>query len=437
MSDQQSFPLSAFEELFLYRDHPDAPSSFFVKFQLNSHLDRAKAQQSIDKVCEHHVLASSRIEVGSNGKSRWVHCPRRIEIQWFENEFEEAGYPQPWFDPEKERPLRVHCYSRPDSSSTMLFHVHHVAFDGLGFLQLFQDWWRIYCGKEPAGDYDQNQLLRRCRPSVSVLQAVKLLPGQWKSVRATVQVLGRKVIPLLGKPIDSAGLDPVPAKVITRCFDRQTSADLRKCARDNRVSTNSLLARNLYVAIDEYQTRHRMEAKGSHLRLAIPFNERNSSSNRLSACNHCTVISFDRSRDEVANPATLLHSVDQEVRVVQRWRLSLNFWRVLGLFRRLPGGIARFGSPQNVTATTLFSNLGRLDRGFEFFDCQNVDGVAVTEVEVVPTMHRGMPIAIVVYEYSGQVRFSMQYDPRSIAQADAERFVDAFFDTTRRLLPSA
>lgn len=418
-------PLSAFEELFLLRDHDDNPSSFFIKFEFDENLDIDRVRSSLDQVCQRHTLAGCKIERGSSGQHFWTHCATPISIQWHERNFDEVGYPTSWLDVREQRPLRVLCFPRKDAGTTMVLHVHHVAFDGLGVLQLFENWLQLYRGAKSNSVYDDRALSRRCRPRVSFWETLRLLPGQWKSVRATFQVMGRKVIPLLSCEIDAKQRQARKPSVTTRTLSPAESKSVRSFARTNNVSTNSYLASRLYVAIDQWQQGKELVPDGSHFRLVMPFNERVANEKGMSACNHCTVISFDRSREEVRQPESLLSSIDREVHVIKRWRLSLNFWRALGLFRKLPGGLEKHASADRVTATTLFSNLGKLDRVFEFAsDMQS----PVEDIEVVPTLHRGMPIALVVYEFRGKIRISMQYDRRVLGEAEANEFADRYVE---------
>jgi NRPS condensation-like uncharacterized protein len=425
MNAVDQLPLSPFEELFLLRDHPDSPSSFLVRFELSESLDVGRLESSLEQVCQLHPLAATKVELDRGGQQWWAPCSTPIDVQWHKQPFEEVGYPTSWFDVKTQRPLRVLCFPRKDAGTTLVLHVHHVAFDGLGILQLFEDWLQLYRKKKPHPIYDKRKLTARCRPKVSFWKAIRLLPGQWKSVRATFRVMGREVIPLLPFSIDAGQRQSRNPSVETRILSTDATVNAKKIARTNGVSTNSLLAARLYITIDQWQQSNGHNPSGSHFRLVMPFNERGPADKDMSACNHCTVISFDRSRKEVRKAEALAKDIDREVRVIKRWRLSLNFWRALSLFRNLPGGLGKHASADRVTATTLFSNLGKLDRMFKFVSDEQS---SVMDMEVVPTLHRGMPIAMVVYEFGGQIRISMQYDRRVLDQAQANEFADRYVE---------
>lgn len=428
MSNVEPRRFSAFEELFLLRDRIDAPSSFFVKIELRDQLDPAKAQVALDTVSELHPLASSCV-VAFSGRYIWQFKPEQVAIQWNEQRFSKVGYPTSWIDLSSQRPMNVSCFRGENGGTTILFQVHHVAFDGLGFLQLLRDWWSIYCGREAdIPRYDSEKLNKRSRPSMSFLEGIRLLPGQWKSIRAATQVLGRTVIPFLpARELESPA--PVVPGVVSRSFSIEATNSLRGFARSKNVSTNSVMASNLYISIEQWHVEKQSSSTGSHYRLVIPFNERTGEHDTMSACNHCTVISFDRRPEEMSDPDSLLASIDQEVHVIRRWRLSLNFWRALNLMRLYPGGLEKNASASRVTATSLFSNLGRLDRVSTLFANDGKESPAVSDFEVVPTLPHGMAIAIVAYELHGQIRLTMQYDRRVLDESTANGFMDQFMES--------
>jgi len=131
----------------------------------------------------------------------------------------------------------------------------------------------------------------------------------------------------------------------------------------------------------------------------------------------------------MSDPDSLLASIDQEVHVIKRWRLSLNFWRVLNLMRFYPGGLEKNASANRVTATSLFSNLGRLERVSNLFADDGKESPAVLDFEVVPTLPHSMAIAIVAYELHGQMRLTMQYDRRVLDESEAGEFMDRFTES--------
>ncbi len=429
MSENMSLRLSAFEELFLRLDHKDGPSNFFFKFELNSRLRREQAQVAIDQVSELHPLARCKAEYDAKGRPHWGFCPRPLIIEWFEQGFSDVGYPDSYFDPTQNRPLRVLCFPRGESATTMLFQVHHVAFDGLGFLQLFEDWLSLY--RDPSAairSYDPKKLEKRCRPNNSLGQTLRLMPGQWRSVRATILVLGRAVIPFLPKRAEVDSANEVVQKVATKTLSSDATQSLRNFARQNSVSTNTVLVRNLFVSIQRWQSENGIPVSGSHYRLVIPFNERREKHQAMSACNHCTIINIDRSTQEISAPEEMLVQIDQDIKLIKHWRLSLNFWRVLKLFQWLPGGLAKHTSTERVTATTLFTNLGRLDRSLKIFSSPRDHDLTVTDLEIVPTMQRGMTLSIATYEYRDQIRITMQYDSNELSETQANDFLDTFID---------
>lgn len=432
MNQKIRLRLSAFEELFLRVDHINGPSNFFFKIELNCRLEQDRAQRALDRVCEIHPLASCRVVYDSKGRPHWQFHSDATTIEWSNQEFSEQGYPEPYFDPTQQRPLRVAYFPLGESESTLLFHAHHVAFDGLGFLKLLQDWILLYENENASlPKYEPRQLTRRCRPNVPFFKALRLLPGQWRSIGATFRTLGREVIPLLPQQNGPPATTPLNSQIISRTLDTSTTSSLRRFARQKNVSTNTALLENLFRAIPRWQQHNNLSVQGSHYRLFVPFDERIESHQGQSACNHCTVISLDRTPKELEDSNELLADIEWEVQLIKRWKLSLNAWRVLEVFRWLPGGLPKYVDTERALGTSLFSNLGKLDRRFEVFSTSRTGELRINNLEIVPPLQRGMMIAIVAYEHADQIRLTMQYNADELSEPQAKEFMDTLIDSNQ------
>ena len=271
---------------------------------------------------------------------------------------------------------------------------------------------------------DEAPVPTRCRPTLGIRQSLKLLPGQWKSVRATLQILRRVAIPLTAWKPPGEVPERVPSVVRTDFSADETYA-LKQYASAKSASLNSILLRDLFVAIDQWQATLSEPPEGTHLRLMVPINERSRVHRQAAACNHCTMINLDRTRDEVRDSNALLASIEQEMNVIHRWKLSLNFWRALSLFRRLPGGLKRFAS-NDVSATALVTNVGRLKPALTAQPGSDEELLKTTDIDFVAPLMFGTVGAFTIAYLHGTMKITLQYDSLFVTREQVEQLVACF-----------
>jgi hypothetical protein len=310
--------------------------------------------------------------------------------------------------------------------------IHHVALDGLGGLQILLDWLGIYQRLQqaqsipPLLEVQELPLPRRCQPPGGVWQTLRLLPGQWKSVRASWQLLGRRAIPLGAGPAASGSMPRRPA-VARLQLDQATTEQLKRAAAAQSATLNSLLIRDLLQTIEDWQQQLPQAPAGTHLRIMIPIDQRRREHRHSAACNHCSMVHVDRTRDEVRDPVQLLAGIEQEMGVIQRWNLSLNFWRALALFRWLPGGLERFQSSE-VAATASLTNLGRL-RLTAAWATHEVDPpssphpLRLRDFEIVAPLLHGTMGAFAAAYWQGRLKLTLNYDPHHLTAAEADQLM--------------
>ena len=290
-------PLRPFEEYF-YRDHScEYPAVFFFRLSTVGELDREFAQQALDRVIAIQPLLPT-VVVERRGRLYWEKTDRSNPIHW-----SEESDPAPEFQPldlSEHVPLRMYCVAN-ENGHEIIFQVHHAAVDGLGFVQIVNDWLAIYHSllsgasvPEKLKSYQPELLHERCRPALSWKQWLSLLPGQWISVVPIIKFLRRRAIPLV--PVieaDKLEVSSNPA-VITSKLTAEETRCVSRVAGQQQATVNELVIRDLYLAIQAWQQEYDIHADGTHLRLMVPVNERTERHKFLPACNHCTMINLDR-----------------------------------------------------------------------------------------------------------------------------------------------
>ncbi len=433
------FPLRLvpWEEFFYYKHCPSHPVTFFAAFEFSQPLDPHAAEEAFRQVCRRQPLARAVVQAQGN-RLFWIESAPP-QFQWSDRPLTVDDLEHGDLDIQATPGLRIIAFAgdpltapRP-RPATILAIIHHVAFDGLGVLQILLDWLQSYQAWQRTGHWDtqpdptttameESRLHARCRPARGWRDSLRLLPGQWKSLRASVHLLGRRAIAL----VDASSRETTDSRkpqVARLRFDPATTGALKQAAAARSASLNSLLLRELFAAIDDWQTAGAIPAPGTHLRIMVPINERQREHRDLPACNHCTMIHLDRTRAEVREPTAMLASIEQELRVIQRWKLSWNFWRGLAVLRWLPGGLRRFRGSATL-ATASLTNLGRL-RLTSHLATDSVDPPGTTaplrllDCEIVAPLVEGTMAALAVSVVNSTLRITLQSDADHLTDAQA------------------
>ena len=428
--------LTAFEEYFLKTDVPDYPSTFATRIEFSKQFDRGIADKAFAAIVRRNLLARCKVDDANGNRPSWVRTNEMPAIIWLDMPPSRGSFPPSFMNIADELTVKMFGYDGSDSTDppVLIFLVHHVAFDGLGFLQLLADWIECYrCFEADISlensrlrKIDDETIVKRCKPALTVAQRFKLLRGQWKSVRATLRVLKQKAIPLA--PIPSRNESKVREPRFEEVtFSKEQTAKLKKFAGGLQSTANSLVARELFVTIRDWQMENGINVDGSHFRLMVPVNERKREHRKMPACNHCTLINLDRMPEETEDEAALLASINQEMGVIQKWRLSLNFWRAISVFRLLPGGLAKLLDGDNVSATTLFTNVGRILTKYEMRGdfTQASDGpLSVTDLSAIAPIKKGMVASITMFYFRDQLKLSVHYDENAFTLEQIQSFLD-------------
>jgi hypothetical protein len=447
--------LTGFEEYFFWKDTVDNPSTFCVEMELAGTLNRDTTEAAVRYVCQHHPLLTCLVDM-NKGRPQWRQTDSAPGVEWLAQPLSISNLPGSHIDITSEFPLKIFGYvgsqTENERPPKLVFLLHHTAVDGLGTLHWLNDFMRVYrcleLGDAPPNLNRRAELLSlRCRPRLGWLQALWLLPGQWLSVRETFRILSRKTIPLVpwSTPANTEVRPP-------RCLDFRLSADetkvLKKKAARIGTSLNNWALRSLLVAIEQWQRKRvdieptGRQADGTHFRIVVPVNERGRSLRSLPACNHCTMINIDFPREVVSQDSGLLPRIERIFSRVARWKLSLNCWRGMEVFRWLPGGLKKLARNESVAATALLTNVGRVLQDFSTLSvdhsCERLgdekamalppdrQSLCVADLKAYPPLQRGMVFAIVLYYFNHELRISAQYDQRFLTPTHAEQLLTAF-----------
>ena len=439
-------PLQAFEELFVHDDNvPDYPAVFSIRFKFDGVIDSKVSEHALHDVMTRQPMLNIRLNESDNGSLEWV-LGKDCFASVGRVSQGDVNRLQP-IDLRTQPPFRLSVsHLKRDEGieqSIVTFQFHHAAFDGVGALTTVSDWMKSYGRLSQDGStkkvpqrnrLDQKMLLGRCAAGLTWRERMKLAPWSWLSLIGFVNFFKNRPIPLLpSEQIGNVAAKSEETPIISILVNGELTEKLKERASKLGVTMNDLIAVELLAAIKQWQAGSGISAKGSHLRITIPINERTVRHRRMPGCNHCTMISLDRRPDQISTDSdsedftSLLQQVHHEIDTVRDWRLSLSFWSTLSLFRRL-GGIKRWFATEQCRSTCVLTNLGQLAQRLRLptneLGQMTMADVPLTHFEVAAPIRYGTAAAFSVFIYRRQLNITMNYDRKSMSRADANDLLD-------------
>ncbi len=216
--------------------------------------------------------------------------------------------------------------------------------------------------------------------------------------------------------------------------------ELRKLSAavaDAKVTINDWLLRDFFVAVDDFRTRQQATTQGEWIRVSVPINLRQGTDARMPAANLVSMVFLDRTPQQIADSAGLLHGIHKEMDSIRRRQSGLIFIVALWIVRLLPGGLAKWVNRDCCEATCVLSNLGRamvdspLPRSNEKIVAGNVllDGI-----DFFAPVRNGTSVSVALIYYAGGLRLCMHYDSRHITEAQADDLMATYLRKIRTSL---
>lgn len=303
----------------------------------------------------------------------------------------------------------------------------------MGFFQWLRVWQSVY-GSETTTELSATmsaetlqQLGCRSRMPLTITQRFKLLPGQWRSIVKSWKVLKTKPSEIATPAHDpvtvSATELPSPLNYFSRQYTVAETAAINQAARSRNCTPTQLILATLFESLHDW---HQGLGNGtdtqSRIRILVPVNERTSSDSVPQACNYCTIVTLDRNAPLIANPPRLLHSLTREFELIRRWRLSLNFWRVLSLGRVIPGGLAARLDRFQPEATAMLTNVGKALRHLGPLNPR----LPFDRIFVIPTLHQKMVVGLALTLTDSKLETTLHFNQAKLSSVDAAGLFAAF-----------
>jgi hypothetical protein len=433
-----SMPLTTMEEFIYWEDRPAYPWSCFVRLRFSGCLDRAAFESAVRTVVARHPLLASKIEKTWRGRLRWssVDDPAPV-ITW---ESAPVGGPLPpatRLDLRQEIGVRFHVLT-DGTDSDLIIQFHHSCCDGAGFALVLRELLVAYAlayggapNRAKLATLDPGKLPGRGRFGLTLRKLIRMVPNQLVGLRGARQFLMRKPAPLIphrAGPDDSPLPKTYPA-VVHYLFDREASASIRKASMRQEVTSNDLLARDLFLAIAEWRMRQNIDDDGSWLRMMIPMNLRSTEDHSMPAANMVSSVFLDRRGPDFADPNRLLSGIHEEMDLIKRLQLGFTFIFSTAICRRFLGGLEKKVRADKCTISCILTNVGNLLAHVPLprrDECIVAGNVTLEDAEFVAPLRPYSCVTIIAALYARRLGVTLHYDPRPLTEQQASDLLETY-----------
>jgi len=427
-------PFTPMEELMFHQDCSAYPCTCFVRMRFVGRLGKDALEPAVQRAIARHPMLAARVDPNQS-KLRWQLDPEPTQsITWQEadisDEFPTASSLQ--LDQGGLR-LQVRLYR---DLSDLLLHFHHAAVDGLGISQFIHDFMLFYSEqkgvshrKRALRQYETSRLKQRGTMGLTWGKLVSMIPKQAIGLAGVRQFLMRKPVPLVPHKrasADAATAHPFPTAQIKH-FSAEESKLFRFTAKQAGVTTNDLLCRDLFLAMNDFRQEEGITDDDAWLRLMVPFSLRGAADRHLPAANVVSSVFLDRKGSQMSDPADLLVSIHDEMQLIKENELGYTFVLSLCVNRMLPGGLRRVARGNRCNASAVFTNLGRLvsRTGLPSENGEAICGdVRLQHLEILPPLAPFTCIAFGAGWYANRLSISMRYDLRVLTTDQASALLD-------------
>lgn len=423
-------------------DRRSHPMVFYLRLRFTGELERTLLERSIDVATARHPLLRSVVQ-GEGDEARFVTAAQqRPSVSWESDPNLDVAAESSPHDIHEEVGLRITVCQR-DGKAILWLALHHVCCDGLGAMRFCEDLLIAYSNETrgervPLPVLDEGQLADRdVFASSRVMQWLRW-PFEMLCMIGSLEYFLHRPLPLRGRAGGPPAVqDELAEHALTtfascrREIDEESSRRLLQAARDEGVTVNDLLLRDLMIASQDWLEGESSEAVRGHVRVMVPVNLRTCLHDKMPAANCVGMINVERRVYRWADPRRMLQVLAREMRVVKRLRLTVTMLRIIGAVRFFTGSLRRLQPVDRCLATCVLSNLGR---AFHKSALQTESGrlqigeVRLEQIEPLPPVRPWTGAGFGVVSYAGQMTISLLYDKQLLGPSGGEQLLDRFVD---------
>lgn len=422
----------------LHADQPPCPAWMFMAGQFRGTFEHAALQEAVRIMVDRHPMMRSVVR---RRRGRWV-WERMLDwypvIEW------ETGpctgkWPQPYtLDLQREPALRIIAMEhlggdgKPEATS-LFWQLHHALCDSVGMTMIFEDLLIAYAQMKGAAvtftKLDAGLLPQRNDFGLTWRDKVKLIPSQMIGLLACWRLHQQKAVPLTPNAM-RYDLPPMQAPVmISRRFSAEERRQIGVAAKKQGAMTNDFFLRDFHAALGLWRKEQGLGGPEDWVRLVVPVSLRRPADRFLPAVNVLSAISLNRSPKTLGDRQRLLKVTLADMAWVKNRNLGYTFLMLLRMCRLMPGGIRRYARRTEPHGTAILSNLGQLFAGNALQNRarqQEVPGAVMEDFKAVTPFQKGACAALDAYVYAGRLMFDLNYDPRMLSEAQADRLMELF-----------
>lgn len=437
-------PLRPFEEYMLLDDRDIYPMSFFIRLRFSGELDEDSVRPAFHRAAARHPLLNSVVTEPKKERFYWVPSETKPEFLRFETDDPDRLPHTPRIDLTREPGLRLYFIRRrlSDGAKTteLLFQVHHACCDGLGLMQLIDDFLRHYASEIGEADSgvvlpppDPRTLKKRGTHALTpryVLRRLLAAPGRLVGLHAFIRTYidtPTSLVPMSLDRLRPTLPDSFPS-VVCRTLGPKDCAALLDAARRRGVTLNDLLMRDLFSALGMFRNKYFAEKSHRLLRLSVPVNLRPFSTATDHVANIVGMVFVDRHVPRDGDPDALLDGLCREMRRNKFFRNGSTLNWVLRVCKAVPGLLAvGIHRKRRVWASCVFSNLGRI---LDDSPLPKVDGrlrfgdTLLDAIDCMPPVRAWTAAALGVVTYAGSMFLTLHYDTQFLDRPQAEELQD-------------
>jgi len=397
---------------------PEHPLCFFVECDVEGVLDEDRLRAAVDAAARRHPLV--RCRAGWHGwRPHWLEPDVAPPLLWHPTESD-----RPWRAPDlaMESGVRLVVLSgdAPDRHRVIL-QVQHAVCDGLAAMEFLGDVWAGYDGIAPP------PFSTRRRGDDAVASAPKTTSADIRrDALAFSRFRPRPLAPLRGTHEGPRVARPLDPPYLTRQFDRDTTARLRRGANARGVTLNDVVVTATMRAAIEWNERATGEA--GNVRINVPVSLRPPGT-RQPARNMLGYAFLDRTPGACRDRDHLASSIAAATRWILATNAAAEFLVGLRAVSRVPGLLRLLTRLPVCHATGVVSCAGdpsrRMRSGVGKIDGRDAPGgVVIRGMWGVPPLRPSTRVAIGATTYAGTLALCCTCSAGTDHRDASARFLD-------------
>ncbi|MEN6336275.1 MAG: chromosome condensation protein [Phycisphaerales bacterium] len=431
------------EEWLFWEDRPAYPWSCFIRLHFTGQLDRAAFETAACRVLRRHPLFCAKARMRGRMHLEWVvQDDPQPTVTWQSGAVGGAFPAATSVDLFQEIGIRFHVVS-DGRRCDLTLQFHHACCDGVGILAFIDELLIAYAlalGAVSDGlrlpPLEPERLIRRDKFGLTFGKRVRMAPGRLLGLDGAAKFLLRSPATIVPhQPCEDDGPPPpgYPA-VLSGVLEPGESSRLRDVAAQHGATLNSLLTRELFLALADWRTRWNVPGADDWLRIMIPINLRTDGDRQLPAASLASFVCLDRRRQDFADRERLLNGIHEQMRAVLQRKLGFTFVSSCRALNLIPGMLRAHIRKPRCQVSTVLTNLGRT---FVHSPLPRQTGRLVAGNVTLEGLDSVAPIrpytcaSFAATTYADRLTITLHYDPRPLTGPQAADLLDTFLRRLR------